>query len=192
MSPSTPSNRGFLTGCHRASSLEDFGDTMSSSMTEDGARRLGAATYPSTACNDDGMSSSTTLVVFAGSVSSSMGWRRLFLLKVVKRRCTACWTTRYRRARFFVTSYALGFSPASLAPNVKSVSERLQRTSHIVRHNAGRALCHEVVQPRASQGLVAHVCGKKLAKVSQRETEYRNSAPGTSPAQRGAGNCLTP
>ena len=44
---------------------------MSSSMAREGARRLGAAKYPSTACDDDGD-------------SSSMDERRLFLLCVFK------------------------------------------------------------------------------------------------------------
>src|SRR5437773_1434572 len=33
--------------------------------------------------------------------------------------------------------------------------------SHTVRHNTGRALCQWVVQLRASQGIVAHVCREK-------------------------------
>ena len=114
---STSYSRGFLARCHRASSLDGLCDTMSSSMAEEGARRLGAAKDPSPAVLDDTLSSSTALAVFSGSASSSIGWRRLFLLGVVKRRCTACLTTRCRRARFFVTYYALGFSPAPLAPN---------------------------------------------------------------------------
>jgi hypothetical protein len=85
MSPNAPNNRGFLTGGYRAPSLDDLGDTITSSRARNRAQRLRAATYPSTACNDDGVSSSTALAVFAGRASSSMGWRRLFLLRVVKR-----------------------------------------------------------------------------------------------------------
>jgi hypothetical protein len=90
MASSTPDSGCFLAGDHRAPSLAGLCDTMSSS---------------------------TALTVFSDSASSSMGWRRFFLLGVVKRRGKACLTTRCRRARFFVTYDALGFSPAPLAPN---------------------------------------------------------------------------
>src|SRR2546422_958413 len=66
------------------------------------SRRLRGAKSPSTARDDDGVSSSTALAVFAGRGSSSMGWRRLSLLCVVQYRREACLTTRCRRARFFV------------------------------------------------------------------------------------------
>ena len=75
---------------------------MSSSMAWARARRLGEAKPTSTARYDDDMSSSVALTVFSGRASSRMGWRRLFLLCVVKGRPQACLTTRCRRARFFV------------------------------------------------------------------------------------------
>src|SRR6266571_6852925 len=85
---------------------------MSSSTAWEGARRLGEAKCPSTAHDDDGVSSSTALAVFSARASSSMGWRRLFLLGVVTHRRDTCLTTQCGRARFFVAYYALGFSPA--------------------------------------------------------------------------------
>src|SRR5437016_6204125 len=87
---STLDSRYFLAGYHRASPMGGFCDTTSSSLAWDGARRLGEATSPSTTRYDDGVSSSTALAVFSGRASSSMGWKRLFLLWVVKGRRAVC------------------------------------------------------------------------------------------------------
>jgi hypothetical protein len=101
--------QGFSAGCHRVCPLGGCGDMMASSMAWDGARRLGEAQSSSAARDDDAVSSSTALAVFSGSASSSTGWRRLFLLGVVKCRRDTCLTTQCGRARFFVASFALGF-----------------------------------------------------------------------------------
>jgi len=101
-SSSTPDNRGLLTECHRASSLADFGDTTSSSMAWEGARRLRAVKHPASADQHDTPSSSTPLMVFSNRASSSTASARLFLLRVVKHRRHVCRTTWCRRARFFV------------------------------------------------------------------------------------------
>ena len=68
---STGNKQGFSGRVPSSIAYGGLCDTMSSSMAREGARRLGAAKYPSTACDDDGD-------------SSSMDERRLFLLCVFK------------------------------------------------------------------------------------------------------------
>ena len=102
MSSSTPDNRCFPTGCHRAASLGDFCDTPSSRMAWEGARRLAAVEHPAPADHDDTRSSCTALTGFSYRASSRTASARLFLLRVVKHRRHVCMTTRCRRARLFV------------------------------------------------------------------------------------------
>jgi len=99
-----------------------FCDTPSSSIAWDGARRLGAAKSPSTARDDDGVSSSIALAVFSGRESSSSSWRRLFLLCVVTCRREVCLTMQCRRTRFFVVYDAT--ARHIICPNVHRNEQR--------------------------------------------------------------------
>ena len=114
---STCSSPCVLSGCHRASPLRGFDDTPSSSRVCEGARWREAATCPGRARHDDQVSSSTARAVRADKTSSRMGWRRRGRLGVVKRHRGTCVTPQCGRAHCVVVSYALGFSPALLAPN---------------------------------------------------------------------------
>src|SRR5262249_16565489 len=108
---STVDSRSLRTGCHRAPPLEGFGDITSSSMPEEGSRRLGAIKPSSTAPNDGGKSSSAALVGFSSSMSSSTAHKLLFLLCAVKHGRRMRLTTRHRRACFVVAYCAMDFAP---------------------------------------------------------------------------------
>jgi hypothetical protein len=89
---------------------------MASSTPDSGCFLAGDHRVPSLAGLCDTMSSNAALTVFSDSASSSMAGDGFSLLGVA-RRGKACLTTRCCRAYFGVTYYALGFSPALLAPN---------------------------------------------------------------------------